>query len=251
MICSLVALSCSAENPPSKQAEQALQLRVKQFYTLITQQKYRAAERFVAPESRETYYTQEKPSIKDFTITGVEWGKGGRQADVNLTSLTNVRRATVGQFQVRVPFASHWKLEGGQWMWYLPVVYTRSTPFGPMKVDENAAKQSGLDLEAMVAKGPKPQDLQNAVRVLPASVSVADKNGSVGTATVENSLPGVVHIYTQVISTSGVVAELSKKELGLGDKATLTIRRIRPAPKGSVVYVRVEPTGQTIAVAIN
>ena len=217
----------------------------------MVQKKYREAERLVAPESRDTYYAQEKSVIKDYAITGVNWEKDFQKAEVQLTSQVTVRHAMMGQFDVRVPFASHWMLENGHWMWYIPTVYSRETPFGTMKVDQNAAQQSGMDLQAMVAKGPDAAKVQEGVKVDKNRITIPEGVGNKGTVTVENTLPGVVRIYTQIISTVNLEATLSQTHLGLGDKATLTIRRFDKPVKGSVVYVRVDPTGQSIPVAVD
>ena len=250
-ILTVAAAGCLAQDQPPKQLEQALRARANEFYTLLLKKQYRAAEKMVAPESRDAYYAQEKPELKDFTLTSVKWEKGFQKADVNFTSEVAMRRAIVGQFDVRVPFSSHWVLEHGLWMWYIPKVTVRDTPFGKMRVDESTAKQSGLDIDAMIAKGPKAEELRNAIKVSASKVTIPAGVGNSATVTVENTLPGVVHIYTQVISTAGVVSELSKHDLGLGDKAELKIQRITaPSPKDSVVYLRVQPTGQSIPITV-
>ena len=246
----LIACSLSAEVRPPKKVDEALRARVKQFYSLIVQKKYREAERLVAPESRDAYYEQEKPALKDFAITGVVWSDKGEKADVNLVSLVTLRRPLIGAFDVRVPYASHWTFEHGQWMWYVPHVFKRQTPFGVMKVDPDAAKESGVNLAAMIAKGPSQQELLTGVKVSSEKLTIPEGKGNTGSVTLENTLPGIVRLSTDTGSTVGITAELSQSSLGLKDKGTMTIRRVADNSKGGVVTVRVTPTGQVIGIVV-
>ncbi len=224
---------------------------MKQFYSLIVQKKYREAERLVAPESRDAYYEQEKPALKDFAITGVVWSDKGEKADVNLVSLVTLRRAFIGAFDVRVPYASHWAFEHGQWMWYVPQVFERQTPFGVMKVDPDAAKESGVNLAAMIAKGPSSRELMEGVKASSLRLTIPKEKGAAGSVTLENTLPGIVSLAMDTTAAGGMTVELSRVSLGLKDKGTLTIRRQTENSNGALVKVHVKPTGQIIAIKVD
>ena len=246
----LIACSWSADAQPSKSVDEALRARVKRFYTLIVQRRYRDAERLVAPESRDAYYEQEKPSLKDFAITGIVWSDKGEKADVNLVSLVNLRRVLIGTFDVHLPYASHWELEHGQWMWYVPHISERQTPFGVMRVDSDAAKQSGVNLAAMIAKGPSSREILLGVRASSLKLTIPREKGGSGSVILENTLPGLVSLSLDYTAGIGITAELSRVSLGLGDKGTLTVRRETDRSNGGLVNVRVNPTGQVLAITL-
>jgi hypothetical protein len=235
---------------PPQAVEKALRARVAEFYTLMVQRKYREAEGMVAPESRDTYYAGEKPAIEDFAIDAVSWQDGFKKANVSMVSTTKMRRPITGEYEVKVPYASHWVLEKGIWWWYVPVVSSRSTPFGPMKVDPNLASNSGIDLKAMIAKGPDAAAVAHAVHVDKTKVTLVE-NGS-ATVLIENTLAGPVKLVSQVLSGSGFDAVLQDSQLSASGKTQLTISR-RPGSnfKPGHVSITVNPTSQIVDVQVN
>jgi|SRR5277367_940706 len=247
----LGALSLSAADlqPPSG-TEGRLRARLDEFYKLVAAQKYREAERLVAPESRDAWYSSEKPAILDYHVSEVKWGKDFRTAEVSMTSQTRVRRATLGEITLNLPFTSHWVLEGGKWWWYVPKVYERRTAFGTMRVNAESAERSGVNLQEMIAKGPKAAEVAGGVKITKASLKIGLEMGASDGTVLMNTLPGEVNLTVNVPPGSGISAELTKTVLAYGGKATLIVRRTSTDFKPTTVSVLVSPTQEKINIRV-
>lgn len=234
---------------PSAKTEKALRGQIARFYTLMIERKFREAELLVAPASRDDYYVGEKPLIKDFKVEAIRWEPGFKEASVSMVSLSVVRRAMVGQFDVSVPYLSHWTFEREQWWWFAPKRDVRSTPFGDMKIDPRAAasRPPDMDLKKMIASGPEPESIVNGVQVSAATVDSVQE----AKVTVENTMSIPVTVKTRVFDGGGFTVALDSEKIEPHGKSVLTISRI---PGETFFHGRalllVEQTGQAIEIQV-
>ena len=255
---SLFAAELTADTTPQQppaRAEQQLRARVDAFSKLLVSEKYREAEQFVLPGSRNAYYTAEKPRLLDFEIKKIDWEDHFQAATVEMASNVTMRRATIGSFEVKTAYYSHWKLVKGKWLFYYPHVLERQTPFGVMKVNPDLARESGMNFDEELAKG-RAELAAARLKTFAAdrvSVSLPEKDSS-ETIILSNLLPGPIRLGFQRTSGSGFDVVL--KAIELGPKATAELKIYRSSlnkagfKPGSVV-VRAYPTGQTMAIAVN
>lgn len=253
--CAIWLLACvpaatwAASKPPAG-AEESLRARVDQFYKLIREKKYRAAEELVAPESRDQYYAEEKPAIEDFKIESIAWDDNFTKANLTMASTMKLRTARLGEYPQQVPYLSHWILQNGQWMWYIPKVTARQTPFGTMHVNPNSPGAKDVDLKDLIAKGPTEKDL--ALAIVADRSHLELKNGAHQEIKLKSSLPGPVKLKAQIISGSGFEAFLKSSDLEPHGKTELIVSRLQGTEfRAGRVSVLVIPTEQVIEISVN
>lgn len=225
------------------------------FDKLIVSEKYRDAEQYVHPDSRDAYYTSEKPRILNFEIKEIDWSDHFETATVHMASDVMVRRAVIGSFEAKTTYFDHWKLDKGEWWLYYPKVMDRQTPFGVMKVNPALAHESGLNLDQEIAKG-KVQLAEARVKSFAAdrsSVSLPAANSS-ETIVLSNLLHGTLFLAFQRISGSGFDISLAPNQLNANSSAQLRIYRspqTRGEFKPGVVLLKATSTGQTMLITVN
>lgn len=255
----LILVTCLFAQDPAVQAppevEQQLRARVEAFDKLLVSEKYRDAEQFVHPDSRDVYYTSEKPHILDFEIKKINWSDHFQMAAVEMASNVMVRRAVIGSFEAKTTYLDHWKLDKGEWWLYYPQVMDRQTPFGVMKVNPTLAHESGLNLDQEIAKG-KAQLAEARAKSFAAdrsNVSLPNSNSS-ETIVLSNLLPGTLFLGFQRISGSGFDISLAPNQLSPKGTAQLRIYRspqAREEFKPGVVLLKATSTGQTMLITVN
>ena len=131
----LLVSAVSGQKPPDAspkappKVEAALRARVNRFYQLEVDGKFRQAEPLVAEQSKDFFYSANKPRYAGFSIKGIEFSDNFKRATVVVLVKRMVpSRASRGRpFLERVP--SHWKLEKGMWYWFADPSDTGSLPF--------------------------------------------------------------------------------------------------------------------------
>jgi hypothetical protein len=253
LVYGLLAAEPAVKAPP--EVESRLRARVEAFDKLIVSEKYRDAEQYVHPDSRDAYYTSEKPRILNFEIKEIDWSDHFETATVHMASDVMVRRAVIGSFEAKTTYFDHWKLDKGEWWLYYPKVMDRQTPFGVMKVNPALAHESGLNLDQEIAKG-KVQLAEARVKSFAAdrsSVSLPAANSS-ETIVLSNLLPGTLFLAFQRISGSGFDISLAPNQLNANSSAQLRIYRspqTRGEFKPGVVLLKATSTGQTMLITVN
>ena len=148
---------------------------------------------------------------------------------------------------IELPGVSTWKLENGDWFWYVAQKDQSEvvTPFG-------AVRANGGPGGAGPALPPLPDlaSLQRQVSLDRTSV-VLSAAAPVQTVTVVNALGGAITISVQADSVAGLVVDLDPKQIPGHGKGTLLFRAkpgMRPAGK---VGIDVQPLGQHFDVTVS
>jgi hypothetical protein len=162
------------------------------------------------------------------------------------------------------PMASFWKLENGQWFWYVipydPCKGIDAGMFGKLHKQDcvdgkpvNPTEMTGSGklpgIEGWADRG----KIQSAVIASEESVMLSShKPTSIG-VTITNKFEGEVTLLLEAPEMQGLKARLMNNKLASGEATAVEISYDPPAPQlnpEQTVKVRVNPTGQVIYIAV-
>lgn len=232
--------------PPA--VEKALRERVAAFYQAYVDGKFRAAEQYVAEDTKDLHYNQEKTKIRGFEILKINWDDGFKKASVVTTVQTMIQMR--GQnIPAAAPMATRWKLENGQWFYYVDPTLGRPTPMGMMKAGPGS-RPEGMKIDEMLKD---PSIILNQIKVSKENILLKSWEKSSDFVTVTNGMPGAVTIDFQFETIAGLTAKIEKKELGAGQSTRIELnyepadQRAKPTIRASI---KVEPFNRTIILPI-
>jgi hypothetical protein len=232
-------------NKPPADVDQALRARISEFYELHMKGQFRKAEELVAEDTKDFFYSANKPRYEGFEISRIEYSDNFTRAKATIICTQWVMMPGFADKPMKVPTPSTWKLVDGKWYWYVDPASVNRTPFGTMKPGAPSATGGGA-IPAI------PTDIKDAdwvfkqVRVDRETVNL--KAGDSGEVTITNGAPGPMNI-SLVGAVPGVETKLDHGDLKAGDKAVLTLHAGASAKPGTI-NIRVEQTGQLIPVQV-
>src|SRR5262249_13083166 len=144
-IAALLAAASFAQNPADlfekapPAVDEALHARVREFYQLHVDKKFRQAERLVADDTKDLFYAMEKPNYYSFEIRRIEYSDNFTKAKVLTVCEMTILVVGFADKPVKVPIPSRWKLVDGHWYWYVDQEELKETPFGVV----NPGKERG------------------------------------------------------------------------------------------------------------
>src|SRR5207248_4487445 len=95
--------------------------------------KFRQAEGLVAEESKDFFYSANKPKYLGFEIKNIVYADDFTKAKAVVVTRMIVMAPGFLDKPVPVPIPSRWKLVNGEWYWYIDEDELNMTPFGKMK----------------------------------------------------------------------------------------------------------------------
>jgi hypothetical protein len=140
------------------------------------------------------------------------------------------------------PATTLWKVENGEWMYYIDQSATLDTPFGPVKEQKGNGPPPPRKL-------PDLSSFQNLVKLDRTAVELAP-DGPAQTVTVSNDLPGGVDLELQSGKIAGLSAQLEKKHLEAGEKTVIRFRSTGAEKGAGVVHVVVAPFGTQLDITV-
>jgi hypothetical protein len=235
--------------PPD--VDEALRARLTQFFQYHVDGKFRQAEALVAEDSKDYYYNASKPRYLSFRIGRIEYSENFTKAKVTMVCKMFMPIIGFQDKPLDVPMPSQWRLEKGQWFWYVDPDAALQTPFGKMKPGTAPATgNSPFNASHM----PTPEEigkLLQQVRVDRPSVSL--KAGAAQEVGIINQMPGVVKISINNPVGQVVDARLDRDEIKTGDRAVMSLR-LKPgvaAPGRAVtIHIVVQQTNAMIPVQV-
>jgi hypothetical protein len=234
-----IAFTAAAQqpSPDAAPAETALRARAQQFFDLQTAKKYRAAEPMVAADSQDAYYDGNRYNIRGFTVERVEMLENNSRAKVTIKAKVTFVAPGVPPMDLDAPMTSLWKVENGQWVWFVDPKAGAQTPFGVFKPspDDGAPPRS-----IMPGTLPDASALQQLVTIDRDAITVS-RDTSPQTATIFNQLPGPVDLELSSGAIAGVTTELEKKRLLPGEKTLIRFRANGEGKGSGTVHVTVSP----------
>jgi hypothetical protein len=232
--------------PP--EVEKALRERVAGFYQSQVDGKFRMAEEYVAEDTKERYYNQEKNKIRGFEIVRINWDDGFQKATVVSTIDTTIQMR--GQnMPASAPMSTRWKLENGKWCYYVDLVgYGKETPFGRMH--PGPGNKPGLSVDEMLKN---PNVVLNQVKFSKEKALLKSFAKSQDSVLISNGMPGGITLVVGVESLPGLTWKVDKTELGAGESAKLEFffDPKDPSPKPTVrATIRIEPFSRSFIVPV-
>ncbi|MCS7025597.1 MAG: hypothetical protein NZV14_12425 [Bryobacteraceae bacterium] len=241
------SLELFSKAPP--EIDQALRERVQKFYQAHQEGKFRLADQYVSEASKDTFFEAEKRRCRKFEIVKVSYEADFTRARVVISCETEMLLPPKGLMQVTMPLASSWRVESGQWFWFVEP-RGKESPFGLMKAGEGPA----TDLQ--LPKGPTPADLRKMIEVEPRELRLSPEEGLVRSLRITNHMQGVVELRLEPLNAPDLKARLDRNQLKPEESATLTIEftpdktRLRPAGTTEEVRFAVLPLNQQMAVRL-
>ena len=239
-----------AKAPPEVDA--ALRARIAKFYQAHVDGKPRRAEEVVAEESKDYFYNIRKPQFLGFEVSKIEYSKDFTEAKVITLVETYVIVLGFGNKPMKVPVTSLWKIENGQWCWYITDDLINTTPFGKMG---NPPGSDGKN------NAPLP-DIKNAPDVAAVSQQVkADKlvaelkagGSSSDQITIHNGMPGAITLALDGPTRPGLEIKVDRTEVPAGEKAVVSFHydpRPNVPTRAAHVNVAIQPLNAVITLRV-
>jgi len=231
---------------PPADVDAALRARVKEFFDLHVKGEFRKAEALVAEDTKDFFYTRNKPKYLSCDLTRIDYSENFTRANAVMVCEMYIMMPGFTDHPMKVPTPSAWKLVDGLWYWWVDQDALRNTPWGRMTPGSYPTKGAEPPPPSLAAL-PTAESLFKQIQLDKDSVSlkagesaeVTIRNGAPGTTTL--SLPGALR---------GIEAKLDKLAIPGGGKAVLTLRAAKGAKSG-VLNVQVEQTSQLLPIQIN
>ncbi len=229
------------DKPPAG-VDKALRSRIAEFYQYHVKGEFRKAEALVADDTKEFFYSHNKPSYLSFEIGKIQYSDGYKRARATVVCEQYVMLPGFADKPMKVPTPSTWKLVKGKWYWYVEKDAMRDSPFGKMVPGAPSAKAG---IPAVI-----PDTVEPFMKQVKADKdAVTLKPGYSEKVTISNTAPGIMNLSI-FGSLPGVEAKLDHSSLNVSEKAVLTIRAEQGAKSG-LLTVRVEQTGEAIPIRVD
>lgn len=197
--------------------EKALRDRVAGYYQAYVDGKFRQAEQFIAEDTKDTFFNQEKHKIRGYEIVKINWDDSYKKASVVTLVQTNI--VMRGQsIPANAPMATRWKLEDGKWCYYVDPSLGRETPVGIMK--PGAGNRTGMKIDDILKD---PGIILNQVKVNKDKFLVHSWEKSADTIVVTNGMSGSITLDFQTETIKGLTFKVEKKELGPGETSKIEL----------------------------
>jgi len=257
MVLSLLAASCLCGQTPTDlfhkappAVDEALRARISTFYQFHVDGKFRQAEALVAEESKDFFYSSNKPKYLGFEIKAIEYSDDFTKAKATVITQRIVMMPGFADKPMPVPEPSRWKLVSGDWYWYVTDDDLYQTPFGRLK------PSAGTGGQVVPPVIPSEQEMMKVIAEVKADkkevVLEAGKESS-GEFLIANTLAGTVNLTLDAPHGPGFEARLDESVLPPGGQAKVTVKwepGLRAAPKWLQMVVRVQPTNREIRLRV-
>jgi hypothetical protein len=181
----------------------------------------------VADDTKDDYYAARKPDIKGFSIDKVELAPDLKTAKVLIKAKVTFMMPGAGAETFDFPTPTEWKLENGEWRWYLSQEARVATPFGKLNTSGSNGSSSSPDTKGAAPggiKNPNVNAIQNQISISKTSVRLSRSNRD-DSVSITNGLLGTIDLrldpHTQNIS--GLAVKLDKTRLGSGETAVVQL----------------------------
>jgi hypothetical protein len=231
--------------PPD--VDEALRGRIAKFYQFQVDGKPRRAEELVAEESKDFFYSMNKPKFLSFEIRDIAYSENFTKAKAMVVVEMYLMMPGFDGKPMKVPGGSYWKVQNGLWCWYVDADILNTTPWGKMKSSDNAG--SGGAVLPDLKSAPTPQTLARQVSPDKLTATLKVSEPSSDQITIQNQMPGTVKIELRHAHVPGLEVKADSTEIVSGKSAVVRFRYVpgKDAPPRSVlVEVAIEPTNAVI-----
>jgi len=233
--------AADAFNKPPAGVDQALRARIKEFYQYHVKQQFRQAEALVADDTKEFFYSHNKPQYLTFEIVRIEYSEKFTRAKATMLTEQYIMMPGFMDKPMKVPSPSTWKLEKGKWCWYVDPESLKETPFGKMTAGPGATTGSLPNVLPTV------ESVLNKVKTDKPALTL--KPGESAEVRFTNTAAGQMNLAVTGVP-EGMEAKLDRRQLAASEVAVLTVQAGKDAKTGTV-SVRVEQTLEVIQIQAN
>lgn len=245
------ALSLNAQAPfdlfekAPPDVDQALRARITRFYQAHQDGKFRLADEMVAEDTKDFFFAANKTRYLSFEIVKISYSDQFTKAKATVLCETQIAMPGFAGRPVKIAVASTWKVERGEWYWYVAPEELNMTPFGRM----SGGPGTGNPLGAPPAMPQNPATLLTLVKADRSSVNL--KPGAREEITISNGMPGAITLKFDHPPLPGLAVTADRLELKAGEKSVVTFEWKGEPDRGPVtVTVQVQPTGQTLPIQV-
>jgi hypothetical protein len=230
-----------AFNRPPARVDKELRARINEFYQDHVKQEFRKADALVAQDTKNFFYTQNKPAYLGCEVARIEYSENFTRAKATVVCEQYFMLPGFADKPVKVPIPSTWKIERGKWYWYVDQEALRQSPFGKMTPGPGGHTGS---LPASI-----PQNADFVLKLVTADKQTVElKPGESQQVTITNSAPGNMDL-TIAGAIPGIEATLDHSQMKIGDRAVLTLKA-GDRPQSGLFSIRVEQTGLVIPIQV-
>ena len=230
---------------PPADVDAALRARIQEFFDLHIKGEYRKAEALVAEDTKDFFYTRNKPKYLSCELTRIDYFDSFTRANATTVCEMYILMPGFTDHPMKVPTPSAWKLIDGKWYWWVDQDALLNTPWGRMSPGPFPGKGPAPPPPSIPAL-PTAESLFKQVQLDKDSVRL--KPGETAQVTITNGAPGLTSL-TVPTPLPGIEAKLDKSDLQAGEKAVLTLRAEK-GPLSGVLNVRVVQTTQVLPIQI-
>jgi len=230
---------------PPAGVDEALRARAQEFFDLHIQGKFRKAEELVAEDTKEFFYSGNKPRYLSCEFIRIDYSDNFTKANVLMDCEQYVMMPGFANSPMKIPTPSAWKLENGKWCWYVDQDALRNTPWGRMEPGPFPAK-GGAAPHPLPIIPTSPDFVYKQVRLDKDAVRL--KAGESAEVTISNGAPGPMTLSLQT-TVPGVHAKMEPSTVAAGGKAVISLRAGEEAKSG-VLKVLVEQTMQVLPIQV-
>lgn len=238
-------------NKPPAGVEEALRDRIMRFFALQSEGKFRQGESFVCEDSKDAYYDSYKNRWTSVAIISFTWEDSFQTGKV-LVSLGTELKTLAGTIPANYPLTTIWKVQNGNWCYYVPPVETTQapSPFGTMKPGPTSP-DGDLAMNRRVL--PTVSDFAGRIRVSKSSLNVLAYEDSTDSLDIQNGLGGIIKLRIYAPEMPGLKWTLSTAELKQNEKAALTVV-YKPVDRSNKtpfnLNIEVEPSGGMMTIPV-
>ena len=230
---------------PPADVDAALRARVLEFFDLHVKGEFRKAEALVAEDTKDFFYTRNKPKYLSCDLSRIDYSENFTKANAVMVCEMYIMMPGFTDHPMKVPTPSAWKLIDGKWYWWVDQDALRNTPWGMMTPGAYPTKGAAAPPPSL-ASLPTADSVFKQIQLDKSSVRL--KAGDSAEVTISNGAPGLTSLSLPA-ALPGVEAKLDRPLLQAGGKAILTLRAAKGAKSG-VLNVQVEQTMQLLPIQI-
>jgi hypothetical protein len=258
----LTSIALFGQSAPPE-VDQALRARVDEFFSYHVSGKFMKALPLVAEDTKEYYFAAQKNLYVSYEVGKVEYSDNFTQATVTVTGKRKVRpRPEFPEIVVDHVMPTTWKLENGQWVWYVNTVVKCPTPMscgsdGKPKAEAQQANANNVSKMPDVSPSAidqQAQKIRGQSRVDKPAIAMASKMATTEHVVFHNGQPGYVRVFLdQGTEVEGLTATLDKTDVKAYEDVTITLEYkpgSTPPPLAVTMKLLVQPLGQTFPITV-
>ena len=236
------------EVKPPAQVDAALRARVAEFFDYQVKGTPRKAEVLVSEDSKDMYYSDPKPKFFNCEFSRVDYTDHFTKAKVLMVCERNVMIPGASTLKAKVPTPSNWRIEAGQWMYYLDPQTLYPSPFGGFMKPGPDAPTAGAPAGPPI---PSIETMTKAVleQVRVDKTAVTLKEGQTVEVTISNGAPGAMKVLLPG-NLFGIEAKMDTDTIEPAGKIVLRLRAGKTAVS-HIFNLEVAQTGQQLPIRIN